>query len=153
MNHSSGISSLHSCLTKSKRLGWKSYWSWPIGSKLWDDAGWVGDSQRQGKDERCSKEISATRGGIPKFVPKKVDSNSPNQRRWCETCQQVMKNVRFITQITGYTTGTTLRSLRFHSSKGRISADYGCQAREFTEFILSSVLRMEKADPTFIHNW
>eukprot|EP00434_Breviolum_minutum_P012234 symbB.v1.2.010787.t1/scaffold707.1/size170859/8 len=34
---------------------------------------------------------------------------------------------RFITQITGYTTGTTLRSLRFHSSKGRISADYGCQ--------------------------
>lgn len=89
----------------------------------------------------------ATRGHS-KVCTKKVYSNSQEST---DGVRLVMKNVRFITQITGYTTGTTLRSLRFHSSKGRISADYGCQAQEFTELFLSSVFRMARANPTFIH--
>ena len=104
------------------------------------------------RDERCSKEISATRGGGHSEVCTKKRWTPIHRINVVGVRRQVMKTVRFITQITGYTTGTTLRSLRFHSSKGRISADYGCQAREFTEFILSSVLRMAKANPTFLHN-
>ncbi len=104
-------------------------------------------------------------GDIPKFALNQLYilrySNSSQEST--DGVRRVMHNVRFITKITGYTTGTTLRSLRFHSSKGRISADYGCQVREFTELILlatgrsscfqvSSVLRMARANPMFIHN-